>query len=128
MAAIGLLGVGSTYIFIRRGILWYPRISGSNDEAAKSMKRLFARFRPQLMFLHQAFMILATTSAIIYGLTVKREFEVREIFGWAAAITMLIISTLGMLMWRQLRPFLEKLIFSLLFVLFINNGFSLFFY
>ena len=108
VAAIGLLGVGSTYIFIRRGILWYPRIPGSNDEAAKSMKRLFARFRPQLMLLHQAFMILATISAIIHGLTVKQEFEGREIFGWAAAITMIIISILGMLMWRQLRPFLRK--------------------
>lgn len=109
VAAMGLLGVGSIYIFIRRIVLWYPKISGSNPEVAKSMKRLFARFRPQLMLLHQVFMVLATGSALIHGLTVEREFESREIFGWAAAITMIIISTLGMLMWRQLRPFLKKI-------------------
>ena len=108
VAAIGLLGVGSVYIFIRRIVNWYPRISGSNPEAAKSMKRLFARFGPQLMIVHQVFMILATISAVIHGLTVEREFESRELFGWAAAITMMLISTFGMLMWRQLRPFLRK--------------------
>ena len=108
VAAMGLLGVGSVYIFIRRIVNWYPRLSGSNPEAAKSMKKLFARFRPQLMLLHQVFMILATVSAVIHGLTVEREFETREVFGWAAAITMILISTLGMLMWRQLRPFLRK--------------------
>ena len=108
VAAMGLLGVGSVYIFLRRIVLWYPKLPNSNEDAAKSMKRLFARFRPQLMLLHQSFMILATISAIIHGLTVEREFESREIFGWAAAITMAIISTLGMLMWRQLRPFLRK--------------------
>ena len=109
VAAIGLLGVGSVYIFLRRIVLWYPKLSNSNEDAAKSMKRLFARFRPQLMLLHQAFMILATISAIIHGLIVEREFESREIFGWAAAIKMILISTLGMLMWRQLRPFLRKI-------------------
>lgn len=72
------------------------------------MKRLFARFRPQLLLLYQGFMILATIAAIIHGLTVEREFEAREIFGWAAAITMTTISLLGMLMRKELRPFLKK--------------------
>ncbi|MCE7736702.1 MAG: hypothetical protein GPJ54_17605 [Candidatus Heimdallarchaeota archaeon] len=108
VAAIGLLGVGSTYIFIRRGVLWYGKSSSKNEDLAKSLKRLFARFRSQLLLLHQSFMILATVAAIIHGLTVEREFEAREIFGWAAAITMSIISLLGLLMWKELRPFLKK--------------------
>lgn len=107
--AMGLLGVGSTYIFVRRGILWYGNYSSKNEELAKSMKQLFARFRPQLLMMHQIFMVLATIVGIIHGLTVEREFETREMFGWAAAITMGTISILGLLMWKELRPFLKKI-------------------
>ncbi|MHA2100065.1 MAG: hypothetical protein ACW99A_15425 [Candidatus Kariarchaeaceae archaeon] len=109
VGAIGLLGVGGVYIFVRRGVILFGNYRPPNDDLVKSMKRLFAKFRPQLLMLHQIFMVLATIAAIIHGLTVTREFESREIFGWAAAITMSVISILGMLMWKQLRPFLKKI-------------------
>lgn len=101
--------MGSVYLVFRRGVLWYGNFNTKQEDLAKSMKRLFMQFRPYLLMIHKIFMILATIAAFIHGFTLEREVATNSLFGWVAAIIMAVLSTLGILMWTQLRPILKKI-------------------
>lgn len=100
------MGIGSTYIVIRRTYVYSKRYL--NDEAYKPVKEKIANFykksKGPMLTIHNTTMIIATIFALIHGIFLGDDFEAIGLSGWLAAILMVILSLSGLIIWARFRP------------------------
>ena len=69
----------------------------------ENIRILYKQFRSPLLLIHNFSMIAATILGIIHGIVMGIEEEA-AIFGWIAAISMIILSFSGFVIWFKLKP------------------------
>ncbi len=105
-AAIGLLSIGFSYIFLRRSYVYSRKYLSDEDhgELKQIIKTIHKKLRSPLLILHNATMIIATVLGVIHGIIVGLGEIGIGVSGWIAAGSMIILSISGLIIWVRFRP------------------------
>ncbi|MCE7737382.1 MAG: PepSY domain-containing protein [Candidatus Heimdallarchaeota archaeon] len=104
-----LMGIGSTYILLRRSYVYSKRylVIEKYQPLKKNIANFYRKSKGPMLTLHNITMVIATIFAVIHGIFLEDDFKAIGITGWIAAILMIVLSISGLIIWAKFRPIWE---------------------
>lgn len=104
--ALIFMGIGSTYIVLKRSYVYSKRylVSEKYQPLKKNIANFYKKTKGPMLTIHNITMIIATIFAVIHGIFLGDDFEAIGITGWIAAILMIILSMSGITIWAKFKP------------------------
>ena len=103
--AISFTGLGALYVLLKRFYLGSKLVLKTEEQKDQldKIKNFYKKFRLPVLQLHYISLIIATVAASIHGFFLFGEDTVVSIFGSIAVLTMIMLSTAGIIIWRKFK-------------------------